>query len=142
ARVSDFKFDGLLTVADARTEVGGSFDNCHKLHTTYASSSLEGVNVADILTADQIVSKMHIYTPAKGEPSFTITGSHFSNLKIAGYKVDVQLATHVFHGYDTYGSVTAAHQANTSDPWMLGSKLGDLDSAALQDLENTYHALK
>jgi hypothetical protein len=143
ARVRDFKFDGIISVEDAHTEVGGSYDHCHNLHATYASSTLEGVNIADMLTADQVVSKLHIYTPDdNSEPSFTITGSHFKNLRIAGYKADVQLATSVFHGYDTYSKVTAAHKAKKADPWLLGSKLADLGPAALEELENTYHALK
>jgi hypothetical protein len=145
-RLRDFKFDGFLSVEDAHTEVGGSYDECHNLHTTYAYSSLEGVNVADVLTADRVVSRLYVYTSAdpqdQSESSFTITGSHFENLRIAGYKVDVQLATSVFHGYDTYSKASAAHQAEKADPWMLGSKLADLEGSALQELENTYHALK
>jgi hypothetical protein len=141
-RVRDFKFDGFLSVEDAHTEVGGSYDECHDLHTTYAYSSLEGVNVGDVLTADRVVSRLYIYAPTEGESSFTITGSHFENLRIAGCKVDVQLATSVFHGYDTYSKVSAAHQATETDKWMLGSQLAGLDGGALQELENTYHALK
>jgi len=142
ARIQGFKYDGLVSVEDAHTEVGGSYDNCHDIHTTYASSTLEGVNVADMLTADEVVSKLHIYSPDKGEPSFTITGSHFKNLKIAGHPVDVQLATSVFHGYDTFSKVTAAHKAKKADPWLLGHKLGELSDAEQANLEETYHALK
>jgi hypothetical protein len=141
-RIRDFKFDGFLSVDDAHSEVGGSYDECHSLHTTYAYASLEGVNVADMLTADRVVSRLYIYAPAEGESSFTITGSHFENLRIAGHKVDVQLATSEFHGYDTYSKVSAAHQAGEADKWMLGTKLAELDGGALQELEETYHALK
>jgi len=145
-RLRDFKFDGFLSVDDAHTEVGGSYDECHNIHTTYAYSSLEGLNVADVLTADRVVSRLYIYAPADpedgNESSFTITGSHFENLRIAGCKVDVQLATSEFHGYDTYSGVAAAHQAEKSDPWLLGSKLAGLEAGALQEVENTYHALR
>lgn len=145
ARLRDFKYDGFLSVEDAHTEVGGSYDECHNIHTTYAYSALEGVNVGDVLTADRVVSRLYIYSPGdpadKSELSFTIGGSHFENLKIAGYEADVQLAHSVFHGYDTYSSVVGAHQSGTGDAWMIGSKLAALGNDAVQKLENTYHAL-
>src|SRR5215471_1591159 len=143
SRVQGFKLDGIVAVDDAHTEVGGSYDESHNIHTTYASSALEGVNIADVFIADQVVSKLHIYTPADGgESSFTITGSHFRNLRIAGHTVDVQLATSVFDGYDTFSKVTAAHLAKKADPWLLGHKLGELSDAEQAKLEETYHALK
>lgn len=146
SRVKDFKFDSMVSIDDAHTEVGGSYDECHNIHTTYATSTLEGVNIADVFIADEVVSKLHIYTPGdpedRGEESFTITGSHFKNLRIAGHQVDVQLATSVFHGYDTFSKVTAAHKSKKADPWLLGYKLGELSEAELAKLEETYHALK
>src|SRR5260370_17040335 len=105
-RVQNFKFDGFLSVADAHTEVGRSYDECHDIHTTYAFSSLEGVNVADMLTADRVVSRLYIYAPAdpadKSEPSFSITGSQFENPTIPGSKFNVQLATPEFHPPHTH----------------------------------------
>src|SRR5262249_21329240 len=134
------------SVEDAHTEVGGSYDECHNIHTTYAYSSLEGVNVGDVLTADRVVSRLYIYAPGdpadQGELSFNITGSHFDNLIIAGDEVDVQLAHSVFHAYDTYTGVAGAHRSGDGDNWMLGSKLAALGTEAVQKLENTYHALK
>jgi len=146
-QVQDFKFDSLISVKDAHTEVGGSYDDCHDRFTTYATSTLEGVNIGSgMLTADQIVSKLHIYTPApddkdKKESSFTITGSHFSNLRIAGYKADVKLAAG-FHTFDRYSRVSDAHLKSARDSWFLGDALGDPDGKGLQALEDEYHAIK
>jgi hypothetical protein len=129
-------------VADAHTEVGGSHDPCHNRHTTFAFSSLEGVNVADMLTADRVVSRLYIYVPAKpaddSEPSFTITGSLFENLRIAGYEADVQLATSEFHtSHDTHT------KAGTGDKWLLASPLASKRTEdELKGLEAEYHALK
>jgi hypothetical protein len=63
-RVRDFRFDGVVSFADAYVEVGGSFDACHGIHTTYAYSVVEGLNFADVLTADRIVSRIAVYSPA------------------------------------------------------------------------------
>jgi hypothetical protein len=158
-QVSGFKFDSLVSVKDAHTEVGGSYDPCHDRFTTYASATLEGVNVASMLKADQVVSKLHIYTPApeekdkdgniikkddKGEQesSFTITGSHFTNLTIAGYEADVQLAASEFDKLDRYSRVSNAHRSGKSDGWFLGNEFGDPDGKALANLEDEYHAIK
>src|SRR5262249_46832706 len=138
ARISDFKFDGIISVKDAYTEVGGSYDEDHDLYTTYAYSVLEGVNVADVLTADRVVARLTIYVDAKSdaEPRFDITGSHFENLKIAGHKAGVKLATDAFHKLQTYSQVTAG-----ADKWRAGSKLGALTKEALADLKHDYHGL-
>ena len=140
ARVNDFKLDGLISVAAAYSEVGGSYDEDHGLFTTYAFSVLEGVNVADVLTADRIVSRLTIYShldPKDGEPRFDITGSHFENLKIAGHKVDVKLATDKFHKLQTFSQVAKGKM----DEWVAWSKLSELTEKELNELKHDYHGL-
>jgi len=140
ARTSNFKFDGLISVAEASSEVGGSYDDDHDLFTTYASSVLEGVNIADVLTADRVVSRLTIYShldPKNGEPRFDITGSHFENLKIAGHKVDVKLATDKFHKLQTYSQVVTGK----TDEWVAWSKLAKLTDKELNELKHDYHGL-
>jgi hypothetical protein len=143
SRVSAYNVDGLISFKEAYSEVGGSFDDCHGIHTTHAWSVIEGVNVADMLTADRVVSRMAVYYSAdnKSEASYDITGSYFENLRIAGHKIDVKLATHVFHDHDTYSKVAKSHQGRKTDEWLVGSKLDQLKDDQLEDLENTYHAL-
>jgi hypothetical protein len=137
ARVQDFKFNSFISVGDAHTEVGGSYDPCHDIKTTTAYSTLEKVNVADVLTADRIVARLTVYSYADDkETSFTITGSHFENLKIAGHKVEVKLPTSTFHGYETFSGAAGA------GAWMVGTELAKLKADALKALEDTYHALR
>lgn len=137
ARVRDFKFNSFISVGDAHTEVGGSYDEHHDIHTSYAFGSLEKVNVADVLTADRIVSRLYIYSYADDkETSFSITGSHFENLKIAGHKVEVKWPTSAFTGYETFSGVAGA------GAWMVGAELAKLEAGALKGLEETYHALR
>lgn len=142
-RAAGQSVDGLISFKEAYSEVGGSYDDCHDIYTTYAWTVLEGVNVADVLIADRVVSRVAIYTPADGkkEPSFDFTGSHFENLRIAGHRVDVELATQDFHNHDTYSALATAHENRSADHLLLGhgfcEKAGDL-----KRLENEYHALK
>jgi hypothetical protein len=144
-RVDNFHFDGIMSFKSAVAEVGGSFDECHNRHTSYATAVLEGLNILDVVTADRVVSRLAIYSAEigdkKGEATYDITGSHFVNLKVAGHKIDVKLATHVFHEHDTYSKVTQAHVAGKTDNWLLGGKFGQLKDGELAELEDTYHAL-
>lgn len=143
-RVENFQLDGILSFRSASTEVGGSFDDCHNLHTSYAYSSIEGLNIAGLITADKVVSRLAVYSPEEGsadESSFDITGSYFENLRICGHPVDVKLATHEFHKHDTYSKFEKALQAKKVDHLFFLSELSKLGAAQLQDLEDEYHAL-
>jgi hypothetical protein len=142
-RIPGQKVDGLISFKEAYSEVGGSYDDCHGIYTTHAWSVVEGVNVADMLTADRVVSRVAVYYSAdnKSEASYDFTGSYYENLRIAGHPIDVKLATHVFHDHDTYSKVAKAHQSARTDDWLVGSKLDQLADKELEDLENTYHAL-
>lgn len=142
SRASAYNVDGLISFKNAYSEVGGSFDDCHGLHTTHAWSVVEGLNVADMLTADRVVARMAVYHSSHGsEATYDITGSYFENLRIAGYPIEVKLATHVFHDHDTYSKVAKAHHARKTDEWLVGGKLTKLKSNELTELEDKYHAL-
>ncbi len=144
-RIDKFQLEGIISFESAFVEVGGSFDECHNRHTSFASATIEKLNILDMVTADRIVSRMAVYSPEegddKGEISFDITGSHFENLKIAGHKIEVKLATHVFHDHDTHSKAAQAHRAGKLDDWLVGSELGKLSASDLEELEGTYHAL-
>lgn len=141
-RVEKFKLEGVLSFDSAYVEVGGSFDDDHGRHTSYASSTIENLNILNVVTADRVVSRMAIYSPeadkSKDELTFNITGSHFENLKIAGHKIDVKLATHIFHEHNQHCKIAEAHKKGGLDQWLLGSKFKD---GELEKLEKEYHAL-
>jgi len=143
-RSSAQKIDGLVSFENAYSEVGGSFDDCHDTYTTHAWSVLEYVNVADMLTADRVVSRIGIYYPADGktEPTYDITGSYFDNLRIAGHKVEVKLATELNHKYNTYSTLTQGYQQGEADPMLLGNGFIGLDDKEMTDIAEKYHALK
>jgi len=144
-RVENFSAPPFIRFSAAYTEVGGSFDECHNLHATYASSVIEGLNIADVVLADRVVSRMVSYSPELGndggEHSYDITGSHFENLRIAGHKVDIQLSTHIFSQHDTYSKFEGAYQNGEAEhllPWgRQDKKRLDL----LESMEQKYHAL-
>jgi hypothetical protein len=141
---SGLTVDGLVSFENAYSEVGGSYDDCHNIHTTHAWSVLEGVNVAGMLTADRVVSRLAMYYPAddSGEASFDITGSYFENLRIAGHQIDVKLDTKLFHDNDTYSKLIKGRQGGKKDQWLMGSCLCDKSPTERQRIEDEYHALR
>jgi hypothetical protein len=132
SRIDNFQADGLLSFSAAYTEVGGSFDVCHELHTSYASSVIEDLNIADVVKADRVVSRIAVYSPLEGsdeEPSFDITGSHFENLRICGHHIDVKLATNEFHRHDTHSKFEQAYRNGKADHLLFLSGLRKLNGS-------------
>ena len=169
-RIENFSVSPFVSFDAAYTEVGGSFDDCHNQHTTFAYSVIEGLNIAGMITADRVVARMAIYSPiipsddgyqeipknkqsnkkrrqagvssakVDTEHTFDITGSYFDNLRVAGHKIEVQLATHRLHQYQTYTNLSSAVKNGADDlqPW---GKLNDTRLSKLEELEGKYHAL-
>jgi hypothetical protein len=144
-RVDKFCVAPFICFDAAYTEVGGSFDECHNMHTTYASSVVEGLNIANVVTADRVVSRIVTYSPKlgdeDGEHSFDITGSHFENLRIAGHPIDVKLSTHRFHAHNTYSKFEKAYLGDQADDLLPWGSQSDKQLTELEKLEDQYHAL-
>lgn len=142
-RTAGQKVHGLISFKEAYSEVGGSYDDCHHTYTTHAWSVLEGVNIADMLTADRVVARVAVYYKADDsrEASYDFTGSYFDNLRIAGHPIHVKLDTRSLHDQDTFKKVADGHKQRTNDNLLLGSAMMKMDSTELDALEEEYHAL-
>lgn len=138
-RVDEFRVAPFVSFKAAYSEVGGSYDSCHNMHTTYASAVIEGLNVFDVVMADRVVSRMVIYSYGlhgdESEPRYDITGSHFDNLRVAGHPIDVKLPTSNIHNLDQYSKFEPEIQKDKFLTW--GSKAPD----DVEKLEDSYHAL-
>jgi|SRR5215510_5430130 len=135
-RVGKFEIPGVLSFSSAYVEVGGSFDEVHQTHTTFASSEIEDFNISGVVRADRIVLRLTVYysatpkkdnstaTPESGDPpqpSFSISGSHFENLRIGGHAINVKLAGQDLSKYDTYSKVDEGYRSNGITDWLIGS---------------------
>jgi hypothetical protein len=154
--VKDFNLCGLVSFKNAHVEVGGSYDKCHDTFTSYAYSSIEGLNIADMLTADRVVSRIMVYSPQgdyDGDHTFDITGSYFENLKIAGHEINAEMNTGAFHKINSFSKFNDAYcspyvdksaDADKSpdvDKLLSFNKFNDLSMEKLEELEDQYHAL-
>jgi hypothetical protein len=134
-RVEDFRFEHFLSVKRGYTHVSGTpteFEG--KTHfTTLVTAVAEGVNILDVVTADRIVARLasnHTLDDEDyKEPHFTLVGSRFENLHIAGCKVEVPLDIDLFEKIHTFEAARNEFKTNADfrrmaeDPFEGGDKL-------------------
>src|SRR5215472_2739782 len=90
ARVEDFRFREFFSFRKGYTHVSGSHQADDGSHNTLVTSTVEGLNLLDIVTADRITARLYSKHGANAkEGSFTMVGSRFENLRIAGCDVKV-----------------------------------------------------
>lgn len=91
ARVDNFHIPRLVTFKAGHTHVTGSQQD-ENTFTTQATTTIEGLRILDVLTADRIVARLtseHKRDEAEGH--ILAIGSTFENLKIGGFDVKVVL---------------------------------------------------
>ena len=144
--VPAYQLGRIVSFSAAHTEVGGSCDDLNKMHATYACSVIENLNIMDVVLADRVTSRLTIYYPSdvddeSVEPSFSIAGSQFDNLRIAGHQINLNLADNIFN--DSTYSTFATHSER--DRWLIGEGLNnpvglDHNQAIVDDIARRYNA--
>jgi hypothetical protein len=82
----------IFSFDSASTEVSGEVSSVNGGWLTKVTTTLEGLNVAGVVTADKLVAQIQTEHPLKGNyPTVSFAGSCFENLTIAGSPVDVTL---------------------------------------------------
>jgi len=100
ARVSDFRHRQLVSFRSAHSVVSGSETPAQdakdgrparqrEVHTL-STVTIEGLNIAGIVTADLVVARLTSKHSTSGDDSPVLAaGSHISNLRVAGVKLDL-----------------------------------------------------
>jgi hypothetical protein len=110
-RVDEFRFRNILSFSSVTTVVAGSRSERDQTYDALATTTIENFDVLGVVTADRIVARIASVHPEDGgPPSITPLGSHFDNLRIAGYPVEVDLATDTFTRLDTGHKVRQAYR--------------------------------
>jgi hypothetical protein len=127
ARVENFRLKQVISFKSASTQVSGSFNERDKSHTTLVSTTVEGLNILDVVTADKVVARLASRHPVNdGEPHIVLLGSHFVNLRIAGCPTTVELDHDLFLKLDTFAAFRKELESNTDfrrmalDPYRTG----------------------
>src|SRR5215813_10049187 len=95
SRVENYSLDHFISVKHGYSHVSGSpqvIDG--KTHyTTLVTAVAEGLNILDVVTADRVVARLASNAVEGKEPEFSILGTKFDNLQIAGCPATVQVDT-------------------------------------------------
>ena len=143
-RLEDFRFEHFISVKRGYTHVSGSSVEVEgkKYFTTLVTAVAEGLNLLDVVTADRIVARFaSSHTLDESEAHFSLVGSKFENLQIAGCKTEVPINVKLFdEDMDTFAGVRNQFKNNeefkkmAEDPFEAkGDKLPEqpLDGAIL-----------
>jgi hypothetical protein len=110
ASAENFRHRNYLKFDRAESHVVGSYSEKDKAHGTLASTTIEGLNIMDVVTCDRIVARITTKHPGDGDAAFIPLGSRFENLRIAGHRVEIDLATDLFAEHDTWAKLNHAHR--------------------------------
>jgi hypothetical protein len=103
SRVDNFRLDNLVSFKAGYTHVMGSEmeikdaqGRSRIAHTTQVTSTVEGLNILDVITADRIVGRLTSVHDAEdreagGEARIILIGSRFENFRVAGCEAYVHL---------------------------------------------------
>lgn len=106
ARFENFQFREFVSFRRGYTHVSGAEQkeaDGVKSYNTLVTSTIEGLNLLDVVTADRIVARLYSkHREGEKEGSFTIVGSRFEKLRIADCDVKVDLNLKLFEDIKTY----------------------------------------
>lgn len=92
-RAENYRLEGVMSFRSAYTHVAGNRSTKPgQGWTTLTTTTVEGLNVLDVVTADRVVGQMITEHPLEGYvPSVNFLGTRFENLRIAGHPVKLDL---------------------------------------------------
>jgi|HubBroStandDraft_6_1064221.scaffolds.fasta_scaffold04283_5 hypothetical protein len=154
-RVEKFRFKEVASFDSAVTQVSGSKKKEDNSHTTLVTTTVEGLNILGVVTADLVIARLASHHPANDdEPRITLIGSHFENLRIAGCPVTVDLDHELFLRMDTFAAVRKEFETNsefrkmaedpihTGQPQKLPDACGALYCSLVKDIKTTCPGVK
>lgn len=114
ARVENFHHRNIFSFRSAESQVVGSYSAKDKAHGTLSTVTVEGLNILDVVTCDRLVARLTSkHSDDGGEASFIPLGSRFENLRIAGHKIDVDLATDLFTDLSSWSKLANGYAQDT-----------------------------
>jgi hypothetical protein len=130
SRVENFQFREFISFRKGYTHVSGAHQADDDSNNTLVTSTVEGLNIMDMVTADRIVARVYSKHAAnEDEGHFTIVGTKFENLRIAGCQVHVELNTELLESVPTFDAATKEYTKKgefrriAEDPFHTGQTL-------------------
>jgi hypothetical protein len=154
-RVEKFRFKEVVSFDAAITQVSGSKKKEDNSHTTLVSTTVEGLNILGVVTADRVIARLASHHPPNQEEAhITLLGSHFENLRIAGCPVTVDFDHDLFLRTDTFAGIRKEFESNsefrkmaedpihTGQPQKLPDACGVLYCSLVKDIKTTCPGVK
>ena len=156
SRVNDFRFNELISFKSAYSYVSGSEqqEKDTLYHTTLVTTTVEGLNIMDVVTADRVVARLSAsYEFGHDESKIIPLGSKFENLQIAGCPVKVDFDHELFLKMETFADVRKEFESNSEfrkiaqDPFQSGTSqkpgpCGVLLCSLVKSIETTCPGIK
>ncbi len=102
ATKKDFNFRDVVKFQEASTQVSGSRDPKDGSFNTMVTTTVIGLNIANMVTADRIVARIAtVHSADDTETRVTPSGSEFVGLRVAGQPIDPELDLPLFTELDT-----------------------------------------
>jgi len=102
SRVENFRFREFVSFRKGYTHVSGAHQDDGS-NNTLVTSTVEGLNLFDVVTADRIVARLYSkHLPDEPEGFITMVGSKFENLRIAGCETKIKLNVELFEQVPTF----------------------------------------
>lgn len=114
SRASDFRFEEIASFKSAYTELWGAYDEEHCSYKALATSTVEGLNILDVVTVDRVVAKASsVWKPGEDESQIVTLGSQFDNLRIAGGPLEVEFSADVLVKLNTTAALRKEFAENS-----------------------------
>jgi hypothetical protein len=131
----------VLSYQSASTQLAGSLNDADGTHNTLVTVTVEGLNLLDTVTADRIVLKLSSkHHDSEEEGHIIPLGSSFTNLRVAGHPVEVELDHELFAGCDTYAAFKERYKTDAAFRKRARKQFlwGDYDADTPQFLKDRF----
>jgi hypothetical protein len=114
-RVDDFHHLEYLSVGAVESHVVSSFSEKDNAHGTLSCVVVDELNTMHVVTCDRMMLRLTSKHDVKdkhevAQASFILHGTHFDNLRIAGHKIDLDLAVGLFSELSTWDKLNYAYE--------------------------------
>lgn len=95
SREGGYKLREIIRIGRIASQVTGSKHEEEGAWNTVCISTIEHLDILGQITADRITAVLSVKRPFRGDPVFSLAGSRFENLRIAGERVDIEFHPNV-----------------------------------------------
>lgn len=115
ARVEKFKHLDYLSIESIESHVVSSFSERDNAYGTLSSIVMENLNTLNVVTCDRLMTRLTSKHDVDGtDGSFILHGTHFDGLRIAGHRIELDLAVGLFSELSTWEKLNDAYENNAA----------------------------